>query len=318
MKRWVLLLLCAMMFACGANVSQEAQFAPTSEPTPKPTPEPTPVEESVEVILSVTAAPAESLAPVPTDAPTPTPVPTDAPTPTPEPTPEPEIIDAERLASGEFDSFFDDAVLVGDSITNTLRNYVSGQRARHEGFLGKAQFLGVISMSALRASYNNVSTQGGVNFKFRGKDVTFTEALKGTGAKKVFLLFGSNELIWCKWEDELAAFEKIFGLIRSVDPDAEIVVQAVLPITAAYCKKERIQIDKWNSFNIELRALCERNDVAFLSFAEQVMDENGYLPKSLSNDGEYHLNEKGNEIWIAALRKYAAARIYPDAIFVSP
>jgi Lysophospholipase L1 and related esterases len=317
MKRLVLLLLCTTLLACGVNVSQEAQSAPTSEPTSEPTqeptPEPTPVEESVEAILSAHETPAASLAPVPTDVPTPTPKPTAAPT----PTPKPEIIDAERLASGEFDSYFDDAVFVGDSITSTLRNYVTGQRARHEGFLGTAQFLGVTSMSAFIAASNKIQ-KNGINFRYRGKEMTFTAALQKTGAKKVFLLLGVNELVWCKWEDELAAFEKIFGLIRSVEPDAEIVVQAVLPVTSAYSKKQRIKIDKWNSFNIELQALCERNEVTFFSFAEQVMDENGYLARSLSNDGAYHLNEKGNDIWINALRKYAAAQTYPDAIFVSP
>lgn len=194
---------------------------------------------------------------------------------------------------------------------------MSGQRAKQESYLGKAKFLGVISMSALRASYNNISSKG-VNFRFRGKEVPFTEALRGLGAKKVFLLFGSNELIWCRWEDELAAFEKIFGLIRSVEPDAEIVVQAVLPITEGYCKKKRVEIGTWNSFNDELRKTCEKNDVVFLSFAEQVMDANGYLDLNLSNDKEYHLNEKGNAIWIAALRTYAAKRICPDAIIATP
>ena len=41
------------------------------------------------------------------------------------------------------DSYFDDAVFVGDSISLKLRNYVYKQRAGDPGFLGSAQFLTV-------------------------------------------------------------------------------------------------------------------------------------------------------------------------------
>ena len=304
MKRWALLLLCAALFACGVRVAPESEALETQ--TAAPTPEETPVRTTPETTPETTPV---TFSPAPTEAPTPSP--------TPEPTAAPEIIDEERLASGEFDPYFDDAVFVGDSITATFRNYVTGQRAISEGFLGEAKFLGVTNMSAIRAARNSVGSDG-INFRFRGRELCFTDAIRETGAKKVFILLGVNELVWCTWEDETAAFSKMFELIRSVDPDAEIVVPALLPVTERYCKSERLQIDTWNSFNEVLSALCEENEVAFLSFAEQVMDENGYLDVSLSIDKEYHLNEKGEAIWVAALRRYAAARIYPDAIFVTP
>ena len=45
------------------------------------------------------------------------------------------------------------------------------------------------------------------------------------------------------------------------------------------------------------------------------MDGDGYLKEAYSSDGQYHLNEQGNDVWIKALREYAARQMYPDAVF---
>lgn len=304
MKRLALLLLCMLLLACSAQM-------PAAEVQPEPTPEPTPAEEPVEIVAVRTEAPKATDVPVPTEAPT------EAPTPelTPEPTPEPERIDAARLDSGEFDSFFDDAVFVGDSITKSFRNYVTEQHEAGGQCLGDAKFLGVINMSALRAAQDRINNDG-INFRYRGSAKPFSEAVRATEAKKVFILFGVNELVWCRWDDETRAFERLIELVRSVEPDAEIVIQALLPVTKRYCSGHEIEIGTWNSYNDVLREMCEKNGVAFLSFAEKLMDDDGYLNEAYSSDGQYHLNDRGNEIWIRALREYAARRMYPDAVMV--
>lgn len=304
MKRLALLLLCAALIACGVQTPQGVD----AQPDPSPTPTVQPVGED----LIAHATPAATDAPVWTEAPTEPPAPT--PDPTPEPTPEPERIDEQRLSSGEFDSYFDDAVFVGDSITHSFKNYVTAKRMTEGYCLGDATFLGVINMSALRAARNKVSTDG-IDFRFRGKTLCFSDAIRETGARKVILLLGVNELEWCRWDDETAAFQKLIELIRSVEPDAEIVIHAVLPITERYCKRNKLDIGKWNSYNDVLQTLCEENGVTFLSFAEQLMDENGYLDEAFSSDRQYHLNGAGNDIWIHTLRAYAARQTYPNAVF---
>lgn len=306
MKRFALLLLCVLLAACGVQTAPKTEAQPDT--TSDPTPLITPTTEPDEVVL------VQSETPEPSDVPVPTESPTESPVPTPEPTPEPEIITAERLASGEFDRYFDDAVFVGDSITKSFRNYVTEKRESDGHCLGDAQFLGVINMSAIRAARDRINDDG-INFFYRGNTVTFSEAIRGIGAKKVFILFGVNELVWCKWDNETNAFRKLIELVRAVDPDAEIVIQALLPVTTRYCSREGIEIGKWNSYNDVLEELCETDGVTFLSFAEQLMDSEGYLNEELSSDGQYHLNDRGNDIWISALREYAARQMYPDAVF---
>lgn len=316
------LLLCALLFACAEKpaAAPEPIAAVTETAKPSDAPKTDLIGEdtvTLETEASVTLPPTPE--PTAVSTPEPTTEHTTEPTaePTPEPTPAPEIIDAQRLASGEFDAFFDDAVFVGDSITKSFGNIVNARRTEDGACLGEAQFLGVVNMNAAIASRDKINSDG-INFRYRGKAVTLSEAIKEVGAKKIFILLGTNELEYRKWDAETELFLKMFEKIRAVRPDAEIVVTAILPVTARYAKSHKIDIAHWNAFNDVLRETCESNGVTFFSFAGRLMDENGYLIDAYSSDGQYHLNKDGCSIWIEALRRFAAEQAYPDARFNLP
>jgi lysophospholipase L1-like esterase len=288
-----LVLILVVLSGCSTPKQQvETAFtpAPTEAPTPAVTPSPTPT---------------------PTPAPTPSPSPT--PSPTPEPTPEP--ITNARLDSGEFDSFFDDAVFIGDSITGTFSRYTTHQRVKQPGFLGTARFMGVISMTMQNASSNRARPDG-ITFQFRGKPCSITEGINGYGAKKAFIMLGTNDLDSHPVDSVEPYYGKLIAVLREHCPETEIIFQCILPITEPYAKKLRIPIEKWNAFNETLAGICAENDIAFIDFSDEVKDEQGYLPLSPSWDREYHLNETGEDIWVRALRLFAAQRLCPDAAYI--
>ena len=97
----------------------------------------------------------------------------------------------------------------------------------------------------------------------------------------------------------------------------EIVIFGILPVTEHYCKENKIKIDRWNSFNEILKEICETHEVTFLNFADQMMNERGYLKSGYAN-GDFHLKEAGEDVWIRAVRAFAAAKLYPDAILDLP
>lgn len=295
------LLFCVLLL-----ISCTARTSPlTAQTTPVPTAEPEP--EQVDVIVS-TEAP---VTPIPTPTPSPTP------TPTPSPTPEPERITAAMLDEGRYDSYFDDALFIGDSLTHSLSNYVRSLRVKDEDFLGKAQFMGTVSMSVKNASANK-ATSGGISFQYRGRAVSVTEGIKATGAKKAFIMLGLNDIGFRKWEDVEQYFRTLIAVIRSECPDTEIIIQCVLPVTEHYCKSNKIKIVHWNSFNSDvLKGLCEAQEVDFIDFADKLMNDKGYLKTAYAN-GDFHLKEAGEDIWIRALRAYAAAKLNPDAILDLP
>jgi len=222
------------------------------------------------------------------------------------------IITVQMLGSTQFDSYFDDAVFVGDSITKTFGNYVQSLRLRDEGLLGKAQFMGTISMSATAASWNRV--YGDINFRYQGRDVSLTDGLTAMGANKAFIMLGVNDIGGRRWENVEQSFAQLIDTIHEECPQVEVVLFGVLPVSRSYCLEHKLDIAKWNSFNPILEGICRNHGAEFVSFADQVMTPEGYLDKALS-DGQFHLNTAGEDLWIQFMRRYAAKKLYPDAVF---
>ena len=289
---WIVTVALLLCLGCSAAAPQQAEA-----PSPMPTAETT-----------VCAAPT----PVPT--PVLTPEPTETPTPTPVPTPEP--ITVERLDAGEFDAYFDDAVFVGDSLTRQLESYVRAARQTEEGFLGKAHFMDAASMSVKNACQDRANPNG-ITFKVRGKAVSVTEGLLAYDARKAFILLGTNDIGFRTWDSVEGYYAKLIDVIHEKCPDTEVILIGVLPVTEYYCSLERVKIERWNSFNAILEQICAEHGAAFLNFADQMMDRNGYLPYELCNDSQYHLSEQGEKIWIRAMRLYAARQMLPDAVFLA-
>lgn len=233
--------------------------------------------------------------PEPTTEPTPTP----APTPTPSPTLEP--VTDEMLDSGRFDAYFDDAVFLGDSITQSLRNYCIAQRRDDADFMGNAQFLAAVSMSVRLASSDSRTL-----LQYRGNAVSVTEGLLKMGAGQVFIMLGVNDYAGKYPDATLAYFDTLIDAIQEKCERIEIVIQSVTPVTKRFCQERRITIEEWNGFNVLLEQLCEEKGVQFLSFAELLMDAEGYLADDMTGDGMFHLTPAANALWIHALRQFAA------------
>lgn len=302
----VCLLSCAMLpIGCRAYT---ASATDVQKQTETEAPKPAAVPEAEEVLVHTVTE--EPITPIPT------PTPTATPTPSPSPTPEPERITAAMLDEGYCDRYFDDVLFIGDSLTRSLSNYVRGLRAKNADFLGKAQFMGTVSMSVKNACTNKAHS-GGISFEYRGKAISLTDGIKTTGAKKAFIMLGLNDIGYRKWEDVQENFVTMIEIIRAECPDTEIVIFGVLPVTEHYCKSNHIKIARWNSFNEILADICTTHEVTFLNFAEKMMNEQGYLKTAYAN-GDFHLKEAGEDIWIRAVRAYAASELYPDAIVDIP
>lgn len=236
-----------------------------------------------------------------TAAVTQTPEPTTEPTPTPAPTPTLEPVTDEMLDSGRFDAYFDDAVFVGDSITESLRNYCIALQRDDADFMGNAQFLAAVSMSVRMASSDSRTL-----LQYRGNAVSVTEGLLKMGAGQVFIMLGVNDYAGKYPDATLAYFDTLIDAIQEKCERIEIVIQSVTPVTKRFCQERRITIEEWNGFNVLLEQLCEEKGVQFLSFAELLMDAEGYLADDMTGDGMFHLTPAANAVWIRALRQFAA------------
>lgn len=168
-----------------------------------------------------------------------------------------------------------DAVFVGDSRTEGLTAY------------------GVLTTSTVLAT-RGLMASSVLNEKFvdlgNGKMGTVIEYLKTHSFKKIYIMFGINEL-GCNIETFKASYEEFISEIKAVQPDIEIYVESIIPMVSDRTD-EIYNNEIIAKFNEKLHEVCDDKNVQFLNVSAAVVGEDGTLPENYSRDG-IHLNVTG-------------------------
>lgn len=186
------------------------------------------------------------------------------------------------------DEYFADAIFVGDS--------------RTEGFMLYSGLKGSRSFTTVGLTVSEVFNKKTVTVN--GQKMTISDALATQSFSKVYIMLGINELGWVYPEEYQKQYGKIIDRIREINPDAQIYIQSILPVSAkkdaegTYINNERIRL-----YNDLLLELAEEKDVAYVNVAEAVSDESGNLMEDASFDGE-HLVPEYCKIWLDYLKTH--------------
>ena len=289
MRRNVLFFLAAVLAAsllagCSAQGPSAAPSAPSdlgtdatsAAETPHPTPEPTP---------------------------SPTPTPTPEPTPTPLPWPVYEFgVPLEESEPVEDDSFFDNAVFVGDSRTEGLQLF-SG--------LKNGTFYWARGMSVFRADHEDYEV-----FEADGEKLTLVGVLARGEYDAVYIMIGVNELGFGAqaYGEGLA---ELIDKVIAAQPKAVIYLQLLPPVNDAMCRANGlasyINNDNVAAYNEAITQVAADKRVVLLNTAEVYTGEDGQLPRELANDGcHFVYGEYGR--WADYLRSHV---IDPERYFYS-
>ena len=247
------------------------------------------------IILSgckATITPSNETAAVQTDAPAQTEAATEVPTaaPTEAPTQSAEPVDA---------SWFDDAVFIGDSITVALDYACAGDAS----LLGDAKFVCAQSLGYHNALWP-LDTEGAVHPTYQGKTILSETAAEVTGASKVFILLGVNDIGTYGAEDTFDQAKELARRILERTPDVTLYFQSATPMLE---DKESgwLNNDKITAFNELLEAYCAQQGWHFIDLYHQVCDENGKLREDYCGDPEVqgiHFNTEGCTVWADHLK----------------
>jgi len=236
--------------------------------------------------------------PTPTEVPTPTAIPPEsAPeitTPPASPTPTPIPLGPDGLPLVDYicvdDSYFDDAVFIGDSRTRSLQLY-SG--------LTNTTFLAETGLT-IQTVLDKKITPSNSNEK-----ITVREYLSSHQFKKVYLMLGINELGAGTAESFVEDYAEVLQTIRELQPDAIIYLQAILNISEAKHKEGTyINNDTILERNELLKTLADNVTVFWLDANQAICDENHFLRKEYTFDG-VHLQGKYVPIWVMWLESNA-------------
>ena len=192
-------------------------------------------------------------------------------------------------------SFFDDAVFVGDSISLKLSHY-----AASTGLLGNAKFLTVGSLGV----HNAVNDHPDTRVSYQGVRYTnLEEAVAATGAKKVFIMFGMNDIGYYGIDSTMNMWSTLLSLIRGACPDVTIYIQSMTPVWTGG-EKGRLNNTNVVKYNEKLKAFASANGCKFINIHPYMLDSTGGLATMYCSDKYVHLTNAGAKTWIAVLKAY--------------
>lgn len=226
------------------------------------------------------------------------------PLPTPSPTPFPE---------SEEGNYFDDALFVGDSILEGIRQYVAAQRQEGE-MLGTAQFLTTTMGISLADLVGD--REVGVQFSYQGEERPLEDIVADIAPRRVFLLLGLNDLASDpdpSVEDVANRYTRLILSLRSACPGVEFIVITNPPKVASrwlpdYTVNRGFGNELIREFVDELRAVCPEWNIPYVDAYEALRDENGALPDDCCRDGFVHLDHRGAAVVVEALEAFAQGR----------
>lgn len=222
---------------------------------------------------------------------------------------------AERLSDQQLMSYYHNSVVVGDSIPRMLRNYIAGRQETDPAFFEGMRFFTYYSYM-LRSAAREEPVEEEVNLVLKGADYSLCQLMNELQPDKVFVLAGLNDKIGEKIDKGMEYVAEIMRLMAQYAPETKVYFFSLTPVTYRVAEERPKLPEQWNEYNARLRQKCGEVGALYVEIAEPLKNEDGLLPMALSHDGQYHLNDEGNAVWVQALLDYAQSRY--DAGLWSP
>ena len=189
-------------------------------------------------------------------------------------------------------SFFDDAVFIGDSVTLKLSYY-----ATSSGKLGKAQFL-------TRGSYGVAhSVMDTMLLTYQGQDMKVEEAINATGATKVFLMMGMNDIGLYGVDGTIENWGKLIERIKKNCPNVTVYIQSMTPIWTGGEIGDLNNVNM-DAYNAKLEIFAKNEGVDFIDVAPYMKDSTGGMATRYCSDNYVHVTDQGAAAWIRVLKAY--------------
>lgn len=186
------------------------------------------------------------------------------------------------------ESWFDDAVFIGNS--------------RTEGFALYSGLGNIRAFTERGVMVDTVFTAPAVNVD--GQKVSIMDAVARESFSRCYIMLGMNELGWRSLDLFSEKYGRIIDSLRSTHPDADIYVQSILPVTAERSAEDPVyNNENVEKFNALIRRLCEEKQVYYLSVEDAVSGPDGALPEDAAFDG-IHLKADWCKLWLEYLEAH--------------
>ncbi len=193
-----------------------------------------------------------------------------------------------NTGSSVSDEYFDDAVFVGDSITEGIKLYEIMSNATVVAARG-INLDNVFTDNQIRTAEGNTTVMG---------------ALKQADPSKIYIMFGANGVGWFTEEHFTDVYTKFVEKVKKQHPDSQIFVQSILPVTQKFDEsRDDISNEKINRYNELIVEMAEKEEIYYLDVASAIKDDKGCLPEDSNGDG-MHFGGKYYNKWFDYLKTH--------------
>lgn len=195
------------------------------------------------------------------------------------------------VGNGEVCHFFDDAAVIGDSVSYSLVLW-----AAQTGEMGDCTFL-VRGGNGILGYVNGYKT-----ISYQGQELSLEDAVEMVAPKKLFIMLGVNDLGFMSVEETMDSFRVLMDRVMEKCPDAEVYLESLLPVWEVGIQGTKN--GEVNAFNELLKAYAEEKDYHYVDVASYIVDHTGGMAKAYCADFSTHMNYEGIDAWMQALKLY--------------
>lgn len=184
------------------------------------------------------------------------------------------------------DSFFENSAILGNSLVEGLRLYSN---------MKSITYFSDTSVSVVSA------TQTRTKRLKNGQTGTLVQALIEEPHDKIYIELGINE-IGSDVNYFIDVYGKMLDTIIEAQPDAEIYVLSVLPVTQKKSNSSTVfNMTRVNMYNEALYQLAADKQCHYMDVCSALQGDDGYLPSGWSGDG-VHLHAQYYSVWENCMR----------------
>lgn len=180
------------------------------------------------------------------------------------------------------ESYLDDAIFIGDSLTEGLAAYE---------VLPREQVLANTGINP-----QTILTKACIEQD--GTEKTVVDAAAALNPAKIYIMLGANGVAFLNFDSIIEWYGELIDALQQDHPDATIYVQSILPVTRGKeTEQENLTNERIRELNGMIADLAAEKGCYYLNVAEAIADEGGYLPDDLSADG-MHFGVSTYNLWI--------------------
>lgn len=186
------------------------------------------------------------------------------------------------------ESYFDDALFIGDSRTVGLRDYTD--LSEHADFYCETS---LTIQKILKEDFHGLGT--------------IEKALENKDYGKIYIMSGINELGVGTTEDFMDNYTEVVDFLHEKEPEAKIFIQGIMRVTGKKNHSDPIfNNDNINARNNAIATLADNECFFYIDVNEVVCDEEGNLNSEYTYD-QLHLLGKYNDLWKQFLLSHGVA-----------